>query len=126
MRMPEREELNRRMLAEHLLPLLEQYDVKDRRHGVIYLDHQPDNIVTAGRILASLSMSLGLPANVVRAQLVECGWLNDVRKTSPPSMEEFSSSPMEETSSPAEKADFSDASQLTEDADEDTEEHWRD
>lgn len=127
--MQEREELNRRVLAENLLPLLEQYEVKDRSHGVIYLDHQSDNIVRAGKILASLSMSLGLSANVVRAQLIEYGWLNDVRETSSPPLKVLYSSPVEGRSSSsmaeASHSDFSDAFQVTEDADEDTDEHWQ-
>jgi len=70
-------------LAEHLAPLLARYDVKWRGHGVIYVDHEQYNISTAHRILADLSVSLGVPIQLVRSRLVELGWFNDVRNTLP-------------------------------------------
>lgn len=70
-------------LAEHLMPLLAHYDVKWRGHGVIYVDHEQYNIITAHRILADLSASLGVPIQLVRSRLVDLGWLNDVRRTFP-------------------------------------------
>lgn len=70
-------------LAEHLTPLLAHYDVKWRGHGVIYVDHQQYNIITAHRILADLSASLGVPIEMVRSRLVDLGWLNDIRRTFP-------------------------------------------
>ena len=70
-------------LAEHLAPLLTRYDVKWRGHGVIYVDHEQYNISTAHRILTDLSVSLGVPIQLVRSRLVELGWFNDVRNTLP-------------------------------------------
>ena len=70
-------------LAEHLMPLLARYDVKWRGHGVIYVDHEQYNIITAHRILADLSASLGVPIQLVRSRLVDLGWFNDVRNTLP-------------------------------------------
>ena len=70
-------------LAEHLTPLLALYDVKWRGHGVIYVDHEQYNIITAHRILADLSASLGVPIQLVRSRLVDLGWFNDVRRTFP-------------------------------------------
>lgn len=70
-------------LAEHLTPLLALYDVKWRGHGVIYVDHEQYNIITAHRILADLSASLGVPIQLVRSRLVDLGWFNDVRSTLP-------------------------------------------
>ncbi|MBS7473938.1 hypothetical protein [Pseudomonas syringae] len=68
-------------LAEHLAPLLEQYDVKDRGHGIIYVDHQYYNIETSQRILVSLSASLGVPVQRVRSRLINVGWLKDIRSS---------------------------------------------
>jgi hypothetical protein len=73
----------RETLAEHLAPLLSRYDVKWRGHGVIYVDHEQYNIITAHRILADLSASLGVPIQLVRSRLVDLGWFNDVRSTLP-------------------------------------------
>lgn len=70
-------------LAAHLAPLLERYDVKWRGHGVIYVDHQHDNISIAEKILYHLSTALGVPVSDVRSRLVELGWLNDVRYVLP-------------------------------------------
>jgi hypothetical protein len=68
-------------LAEHLVPLLEHYDVKWRGHGLIYVDHEQYNIVTAQRILADLSACLGVSIELVRSRLIELGWLTDARST---------------------------------------------
>ena len=70
-------------LAEHLEPLLKRHDVKWRGHGVIYIDHEHYNIYTAHQVLVDLSMSLGVPIQLVRSRLVELGWLNDVRNAVP-------------------------------------------
>lgn len=70
-------------LAEHLIPLLERYDVKNRGHGVIYVDHEQYNIRTAHMIVTELSVSLGVSAQLVRTRLVELGLLNDVRSILP-------------------------------------------
>lgn len=70
-------------LAEYLAPLLDHYEVKWRGHGVIYVDHQDDNIQIAERILYRLSTTLGVPIGEVRSRLVELGWLNDVRHVTP-------------------------------------------
>jgi len=77
------QQISAETLAEHLAPLLEQYDVRWRGHGFIYVDHEPYNIETFHKILAGLSTSLGVPTQQVRARLVECGWLNDVRVAHP-------------------------------------------
>jgi len=74
--------LARETLAEQLVPLLKQYDVKYRGHGLLYVDHQQYNIVTAHRILADLSTGLGVPIQLVRSRLEELGWFNDARCTS--------------------------------------------
>lgn len=66
-------------LEKALRPLLEHYDVKDRGHGLIYVDHQQYNIVTAHRILGDLSALLGVPAPLIRNRLIELGWFNDAR-----------------------------------------------
>lgn len=68
-----------RTLAEHLVPLLEHYDVKWRGHGFVYVNHENYNIVTAHQILADLSTDLGVSVPQVRSRLVALGWLNDVR-----------------------------------------------
>ncbi|MBX8572895.1 hypothetical protein K5D36_24760 [Pseudomonas cichorii] len=70
-------------LAEHLLPLLERYDVKNRGHGAIYVDHEQYNIHTEKMILADLSTSLGVSAQLIRSRLIEVGLLNDARSTLP-------------------------------------------
>lgn len=70
-------------LADHLAPLLKHHDVKWRGHGIIYIDHQHDNICTAHQLLVDLSVSLGAPISLVRSRLVELGWLNDVRSALP-------------------------------------------
>ena len=70
-------------LAEHLNQLLELYDVKDRNHGTIYVDHQPDNIETAQRILTDLSVHFGVPTQLIRSRLIGSGVLNDVRSSLP-------------------------------------------
>lgn len=66
-------------LEKQLRPLLKHYDVKDRGHGLIYVDHQQYNIVTAHRILGDLSARLGVPAPLIRNRLIELGWFNDAR-----------------------------------------------
>ncbi|MGY2402662.1 hypothetical protein [Pseudomonas sp. SDO5271_S396] len=73
-------------LASHLAPLLEHYEVKWRGHGYIYVDHERHNIDTANRILLDLSLTLGVSTPLVRARLVEFGWLRDVRNALPPRM----------------------------------------
>lgn len=70
-------------LAEYLMPLLALYDVKWRGHGVIYVDHEQYNIITAHMILTDLSVSLGVPIQLIRSRLVDLGWFNDVRSTPP-------------------------------------------
>ncbi|WP_057436974.1 hypothetical protein [Pseudomonas syringae group genomosp. 3] len=70
-----------KILAEHLAPLLNDYDVKNRGHGFIYIDHQHANIYTAQRILAILSDRLGVPVPHVYSMLTNAGWLNDIRHT---------------------------------------------
>ncbi|MFP3515028.1 hypothetical protein SB766_02290 [Pseudomonas sp. SIMBA_077] len=70
-------------LAQHLWPLLERYDVKNRGYGLIYVDHEYYNIDTANKILMGLSASLDVPVALVRARLLDLGWLNDVRSTLP-------------------------------------------
>ncbi|MNG14985.1 hypothetical protein D3C84_987820 [compost metagenome] len=70
-------------LAEHLEPLLEHYDVKNRNHGIIYVDHQPDNIETAQRILTDLSVHFGVSTHLIRAKLIGFDLLNDVRSSLP-------------------------------------------
>lgn len=76
------EPLSREMLAEQLVPLLKKYDVKYRGHGLVYVDHQQYNILTAQRILVDLSARLGVPIQLVRSRLEELGWFNDARCTS--------------------------------------------
>lgn len=71
--------MDAKILAEHLAPLLERYDVKWRGHGFIYVNHESYNIVTAHQILADLSANLGVSIHQVRSRLVALGWLNDVR-----------------------------------------------
>lgn len=70
-------------LAEYLKPLLERYDVKNRNHGPIYVDHQPENIETAQRIVTALNVQLGVSAHLIRAKLIEFDLLNDVRSSLP-------------------------------------------
>lgn len=70
-------------MAQRLAPLLERYDVKGRGHGVIYVDHEPHNIVTAQVIVADLSASFDVPQAQVRERLVELGLLKDVRGDTP-------------------------------------------
>ncbi|WP_146018023.1 MULTISPECIES: hypothetical protein [Pseudomonas] len=69
-------------LAEHVMSLCDRYDVKWRGHGLIYVDHQQDNITTASIILAELSKRFGVPGQVIRARLIELEWLQDARYTS--------------------------------------------
>ncbi|MEE4691356.1 hypothetical protein V2K77_14845 [Pseudomonas alliivorans] len=66
-------------LAKHLIPLLEEYDVKWRGHGMIYVNHEPYNINTAHKIITDLSVKFGVSANLVRARLIELELLKDVR-----------------------------------------------
>jgi len=70
-------------LWEHLEPLLKKYDVKWRGHGHIYVDHQHGNVSTADTIAAELSMTLSVPAELIRSRLIEFEWLIDVRSISP-------------------------------------------
>lgn len=70
-------------LAEYLVPLLEHYDVKNRNHGPIYVDHQPDNIEAARRILTALSVQFCVSTHLIRAKLIEFNLLNDVRSSLP-------------------------------------------
>lgn len=70
-------------LAEHLIPLLKQYDVKWRGHGVIYVDHEQYNINTAHMIVLDLSVSFGVSTQLVRSRLVELELLKDVRSILP-------------------------------------------
>ncbi|MCQ3034342.1 hypothetical protein NLO88_27140 [Pseudomonas syringae] len=72
-----------RTLAEYLLPLLIYHDVKYRRHGLIYVDHQSCNVHTERRVLKDLSLELGVPVELVRSRLIGLGWLIDVRSASP-------------------------------------------
>jgi hypothetical protein len=71
-------------LAEHVMALREKHNVKWRRHGLIYVDHQPDNITTVNIILAELSKRLGVPSQLIRSRLIALEWLNDARYTSTP------------------------------------------
>lgn len=71
------------VLARHLKPLLELYDLKWRGHGHVYVDHQEHNVLAASMVLAELGIILGVPSAVVRARLMELGWLRDVRDTQP-------------------------------------------
>ncbi len=66
-------------LAEHLIPLLAEYDVKWRGHGVIYVNHEPYNVNTAHKIITDLSVKFGVSAHLIRARLIELELLNDVR-----------------------------------------------
>lgn len=68
-------------LAEHVMELLDKYNVKWRRSGLIYVDHQPDNITTVNILLAELSKRLGVPSQLIRSRLIELEWLNDARYT---------------------------------------------
>jgi hypothetical protein len=71
------------VLAQHLKPLLKLYDLKWRGHGHLYVDHQEHNVLAASVVLTELSVILGVPSAVVRARLIELGWLRDVRDTQP-------------------------------------------
>lgn len=75
--------MEKETLAEHLEPLRERYDVKYRGHGIIYIDHEQYNIVTAQKILADLSSYLGVSKELIRSRLIELGWLIDVRSVLP-------------------------------------------
>jgi hypothetical protein len=59
-------------LAEHVMALLEKYDVKWRRHGLIYVDHQPGNITTVNIILAELSNRFGVPSQLILPETMPC------------------------------------------------------
>lgn len=72
-----------RVLARHLKPLLELYDLKWRGHGHVYVDHQEHNVLAASMILADLSIIFGVPSAVIRARLIELEWLRDVREFQP-------------------------------------------
>ncbi|MCY1267815.1 hypothetical protein D9M68_101940 [compost metagenome] len=72
-----------RVLAHHLKPLLELYDLKWRGHGHVYVDHQEHNVLAASMVLADLGAILGVPSAMIRARLIELGWLRDVRDTQP-------------------------------------------
>ena len=72
---------DKELLDRHLEHLLEHYGVKFRGHGRIYVDHQPQNIETAQRILNHLSLTLGVPTFAIRSRLMELGWLKDVRRS---------------------------------------------
>ncbi|MGE6791003.1 hypothetical protein ACQKFS_03140 [Pseudomonas guineae] len=69
-------------LAEHVMTLLDKYNIKWRKHGLIYVDHQPDNIATVNILLAELSKRLGVPSPLIHSKLIELKWLNDARYTS--------------------------------------------
>ncbi|AXA52901.1 hypothetical protein ACNT2N_24020 [Pseudomonas thivervalensis] len=71
------------VLARHLKPLLDLYDLKWRGHGHVYVDHQEHNVLAASMVLVELGIILGVPSAVVRARLIELGWLRDVRDTQP-------------------------------------------
>jgi hypothetical protein len=71
--------MEKEILAEHLEPLRDRYDVKYRGHGIIYVDHEQYNILTAEKILADLSACLGASKELIRSRLIELGWLIDVR-----------------------------------------------
>lgn len=70
-------------LTESLEPLLKRYGVKNRNHGTIYVDHQPDNIETAQLILKDLSVEFGVATDLIRAKLIDFDLLNDVRSSLP-------------------------------------------
>jgi len=72
-----------RVLALHLKPLLDHYDLKWRGHGWIYVDHQEQNILAASRIVTDLSITLGVPSALIRARLIELKWLRDDRDILP-------------------------------------------
>lgn len=69
-------------LAEHVMTLLDKYNVKWRKHGLIYVDNQPDNITTVNILLAELSKRLGVPRPLIHSKLIELKWLHDARYTS--------------------------------------------
>jgi hypothetical protein len=71
------------VLAHHLKPLLDLYDLKWRGHGHLYVDHQEHNVLAASMVLAELSVIIGVPSAVVRERLIELGWLRDVRDSQP-------------------------------------------
>lgn len=75
--------MEKETLAEQLEPLCERYDVKYRGHGIIYVDHEQYNILTAQKILADLSACLGVSKELIRCRLIELGWLIDVRSVLP-------------------------------------------
>lgn len=75
--------MEKEILAEHLESLRQRYDVKYRGHGLIYVDHEQYNIVTAQKILADLSACLGVSKELIRFRLIELGWLIDVRSVLP-------------------------------------------
>lgn len=66
-------------LAEHVMDLLDKYEVKWRRYGLVYVDHQPVNITTVNILLVELSKRLGVPRSLIRSRLIDLGWLNDTR-----------------------------------------------
>lgn len=72
-----------RVLALHLKPLLDHYDLKWRGHGHIYVDHEEHNILAASMIISDLSAALGVPSASIRARLVELEWLRDDRDVLP-------------------------------------------
>lgn len=69
-------------LAEHVMELLDKYEVKWRRYGLIYVDHQPVNITTVNILLVELSKRFGVPRSLIRSRLIDLGWLNDARYSS--------------------------------------------
>lgn len=75
--------MEKETLAGHLEPLLARYDVKNRGHGIIYVDHEQYNTETAQKILADLSACLGVPKELIRSRLIALDWLNDVRSVLP-------------------------------------------
>lgn len=75
--------MQERVLARHLKPLLERYDLKWRGHGHIYVDHEEHNVLAASMVLADLSVIFGVPSAVIRARLIELEWLRDVRDIEP-------------------------------------------
>lgn len=69
-------------LAEHVMELLDKYDIKWRRYGLIYVDHQPVNVTTINMLLVELNKRLGVSKPLIRSKLIELGWLNDARHSS--------------------------------------------
>lgn len=75
--------LPEQLLRARFTELLQEHDIKWRGHGDLFVDQQGGNIESAEKVIAQLSASFGYPSAIVRARVIDLGWLKDVRPAKP-------------------------------------------